>query len=137
MLELRTLREIQKLVHDLRTPLATMQGLSSQSERMVRDPAICEYQQRITESVESMNHMTLEILCEDRKYVVETETLFRLISPYSAASERLLGMIRARITAASRRCSKAEVPASFPWTTIYVCGKRPGRHRTLYRLRRG
>lgn len=37
-IEMRSFREIQNLVHDLKTPLTTIQGLAGLSEELVEDP---------------------------------------------------------------------------------------------------
>ncbi len=103
VLELRTLREIQNLVHDLKTPLTTVQGLSSLTELIAEDPRIREYQQRITGAVESMNNMISEILYEDRKNEVDTETLMKLISSYSTVNDQMQNMIQYHNACPGRR----------------------------------
>lgn len=78
-LELRSLRETQNLVHDLKTPLTTIQGLSSLTTMLVDDSKIIEYQNKITSSVDLMNSMISEILYEDKKTVVEIRKLFDIL----------------------------------------------------------
>lgn len=61
-LEARSRAEMQQLVHDLKTPLMTVQGLVSLIG-LTNDPAkTAEYTARIEQSVERMNHMISEIL---------------------------------------------------------------------------
>jgi len=78
-LELRTFSEIQNLVHDLKTPLTTIQGLSSLCELMEENEEIKEYQKRISSSVDKMSIMITEILNEDSKIITTTEKLFKLV----------------------------------------------------------
>ena len=42
-IEMRSFREIQNLVHDLKTPLTTIQGLAGLSEELVEDPKLAKY----------------------------------------------------------------------------------------------
>jgi len=93
-LELRTLKEIQNLVHDLKTPLTTVQGLASLCELLEKDEKIREYQSRIVSSVDSMNGMISEILYEDRKNMVTVQELFNIISTYVAINEKMNREVR-------------------------------------------
>lgn len=93
-LELRTLKEIQNLVHDLKTPLTTVQGLASLCELLEKDDRIKEYQSRIVSSVDSMNSMISEILYEDRKNIVTVRELFNTISTYIAINEKMSREVR-------------------------------------------
>ena len=74
-LRLRSLSEVQFLVHDLKSPLTTMQGLVSLSAMMEHDPRIAEYLERISDATTNMNEMISEILYEDRKSEVPTGEL--------------------------------------------------------------
>lgn len=76
--EMRTFREIQNLVHDLKAPLTTIEGLASLTRLMSEDPKVIEYQERICSSSEKMSHMISEILYEDKKGYVETDTLMKM-----------------------------------------------------------
>jgi len=78
-LQLRSFREVQNLVHDLKTPLTTVQGLVSLSEMMEQDEQLREYLAKISGSVSSMGIMISEILYEDRKSEVTTEELMRSV----------------------------------------------------------
>ena len=77
-LTLRSFGEVQSLVHDLKTPLTTVQGLVSLSELMETDPKIRQYLARISNSVTGMSQMISEILYEDKRTVLTTDELFRL-----------------------------------------------------------
>lgn len=88
-LELRTLKEIQNLVHDLKTPLTTIQGLASLSEYLEKDERIGEYQSRIMASVDTMNGMISEILYEDKKTSVSVKEILKAISSYVAINETI------------------------------------------------
>jgi Signal transduction histidine kinase len=76
-LEARSRAEMQQLVHDLKTPLMTVQGLVSLIG-MTNDPAkTAEYTSRIEQSVERMNHMISEILHPETRRRVAGEELAR------------------------------------------------------------
>ena len=77
-IEMRSFREIQNLVHDLKTPLTTIQGLAGLSEELVEDPKLAKYQRRIVNACDRMGQMVSEILYEDRMSLVPTERLLRL-----------------------------------------------------------
>lgn len=65
--ESRSGREVLHLVHDLKTPLASIEGLVSLMEIRWPDPKMHEYCQSIYNSIHSMSNMVSEILFEDRK----------------------------------------------------------------------
>lgn len=58
----RSQSEMQALVHDLKTPLTTVQGLVGVLGMTQTDPKALEYVRRIEQSVERMDHMISEIL---------------------------------------------------------------------------
>lgn len=78
-LKMRSHSEVQSLVHDLKTPLTTVQGLISLAEMMEENDLIKEYYDKITVSINSMNMMISEILYEDTKSLFTTEELFLLV----------------------------------------------------------
>ena len=63
--EARVFQELHSLVHDLKTPLMTIQGLSSLIGLMVDSPKLQEYVQKIEQAVENVNKMISEILYDD------------------------------------------------------------------------
>ncbi|AFM43334.1 histidine kinase [Desulfosporosinus acidiphilus SJ4] len=65
--ESRSGREVLHLVHDLKTPLAAIEGLVSLMETRWPDQKMQEYCQTIYRSINSMSAMVSEILYEDRK----------------------------------------------------------------------
>ena len=65
--ESRSGREVLHLVHDIKTPLATIEGLVSLMEIRWPDPKMQEYCQTIYGSINSLSKMVSEILYEDRK----------------------------------------------------------------------
>ncbi|MDQ7095626.1 HAMP domain-containing sensor histidine kinase [Desulfosporosinus sp. PR] len=73
--ESRAGREVLHLVHDLKTPLATIEGLVSLIESRWPDPKMQEYCQTIYGSINSMSTMVSEILYEDRKNWCELKEL--------------------------------------------------------------
>ncbi|MCO1603037.1 sensor histidine kinase [Desulfosporosinus nitroreducens] len=77
--ESRSGREVLHLVHDLKTPLATIEGLVSLMEIRWPDPKMREYCQTIYGSINSMSKMVSEILYEDRKNWCELKELIDYI----------------------------------------------------------
>jgi len=60
----RSFQEIKHLVHDLKTPLVTIQGLNEVIGLKVDDPQIKSYTKKISNSVEKVSSMITEILHE-------------------------------------------------------------------------
>ncbi len=60
----RSFQEIKHLVHDLKTPLVTIQGLNEVIGLKVDDPQIKSYTSKISNSVEKVSSMITEILHE-------------------------------------------------------------------------
>lgn len=92
-LELRTYSEIQHVVHDLKTPLTTIIGLSSLSELQSEDPQIREYQDRILRSSEQMNGMIGEILNEEQVRLVSIQGLIKQTSSFASVNEALASIM--------------------------------------------
>lgn len=78
-LRLRSYSEVQSLVHDLKTPLTTVQGLVNLAEMMEQDAQIREYLGKISGSVTVINSMISEILYENRKNELTTDELIRTV----------------------------------------------------------
>jgi len=74
-IENRTTEEIQSLVHDLKTPLTSMQGLSSVVELKTKDPYIKELNNKISKSADNMNEMISQILHENTKIIIKINSL--------------------------------------------------------------
>jgi two-component system, sporulation sensor kinase B len=66
-IESRSGREVLQLVHDLKTPLTSIEGLISLIDMRVKDGKIKEYCRIISQSIASMSEMISEMLYEDRK----------------------------------------------------------------------
>lgn len=77
--ESRSGREVLHLVHDLKTPLASIGGLVSLMEIRWSDPKIKEYCQAVYGSIHSMNNMISEILYEDQRAWCEVQELIDYI----------------------------------------------------------
>lgn len=78
-LKMRNFSEVQSLVHDLKSPLTTMQGLVTLAELMEENPLIREYFQKISSAMTTMNLMITEILHENSRTRMTTEELMRMI----------------------------------------------------------
>ena len=73
---MRSTTEAQSLVHDLKSPLTTVQGLISLAEMMEENPLIREYFAKITRALSNMSVMISEILYENRKKPLNMDDLF-------------------------------------------------------------
>ncbi|MCT4606523.1 MAG: HAMP domain-containing histidine kinase [Marinisporobacter sp.] len=78
-LEARTSQEIQNLVHDLKTPLMSIQTLVSVMELMINNQQIQRYLSKINISVDKLNAMISEILYENNKSIICIEELFEIV----------------------------------------------------------
>ncbi|ODA40532.1 HAMP domain-containing sensor histidine kinase [Desulfosporosinus sp. BG] len=88
--ESRSGREVLHLVHDLKTPLATVEGLVSLMEIRWPDPKMQEYCQTIYGSIQAMSRMVSEILYEDRKNWCELKELIDYIRASRLSGTNLL-----------------------------------------------
>ncbi|GAV23883.1 HAMP domain-containing sensor histidine kinase [Carboxydothermus pertinax] len=77
--EARVFQELHSLVHDLKTPLMTIQGLNSLIGLMVDTPKLKEYVQKIEQAVENVNKMVSEILYDDVRKVITVEDLINYV----------------------------------------------------------
>ncbi len=72
----RYFSEIKHLVHDLKTPLVTIQGLSGVIAMKINDRDISCYTEKIFDSADKMSEMISEILYKDKKRKINIEKLF-------------------------------------------------------------
>lgn len=72
----RYFSEIKHLVHDLKTPLVTIQGLSGVIDLKLKNEKIHKYTEKISSSADKMCQMISEILYEDKKRKISLEELF-------------------------------------------------------------
>lgn len=85
--ESRYLKEIKHLVHDLKTPLVSIQGLSGVIKFKVTDSKVIEYAERISGSAEKMSLMISEILYDDAMREMTISELFNFISSQLSPEE--------------------------------------------------
>ncbi len=78
-LKMRNSSEVQSLVHDLKSPLTTAEGLISLAEMMEEDELLREYFQKISSSLRSMGLMISEILYENKKAPMEVGDLMHMV----------------------------------------------------------
>jgi len=78
-LESRYYREIKNLVHDLKTPLTTIQGLSGLIKLGVEEKKAKEYAEKIINTTDKMNLIISEVLLEDKKSIIEIKELFSFV----------------------------------------------------------
>ncbi|WP_209125589.1 sensor histidine kinase KdpD [Alkalihalobacillus sp. BA299] len=74
-LQSRSGREALHLVHDLKTPLTTIEGLNSLIQMKTNNPKIKEYSDYISQAIESTSGMVSEILHEHRRNWCSLEKL--------------------------------------------------------------
>jgi len=86
-LQSRTSQEMQSLVHDLKTPLTSIQALASVSGMMTEDSRLKLYMEKIVESVDNMNQMVSEILYEEKKGIISTSELFEYVFSQIVSNE--------------------------------------------------
>ncbi|RNB87697.1 sensor histidine kinase [Brevibacillus fluminis] len=86
MAEARSGQEVLFLVHDLKTPLTSIQGLVSLIELKVDDKEIRSYTEIIEQSISSMNEMISDILFEKMRRMVPVREILNTVE-----SERLSG----------------------------------------------
>lgn len=90
-LENRALREMQSLVHDLKTPLTTIQGLADViSMGDVQEP-VREYAHYISETSNKMSVMITELLKDDVRQVVSAAELVEYAAAHMPQLNRLCG----------------------------------------------
>lgn len=91
MAEARSGQEALFLVHDLKTPLTAIGGLSSLISMRVNDEKVRTYSKKIDQSIDLMNKMISEILFEERRtFVSVQEILDTVTSTRLSGSEDLL-----------------------------------------------
>ena len=78
-LHMRSASEAQSLVHDLKTPLTTIQGLVGLAEMMEENSLIQDYLSRISRASESMRVMISDILHEEHLSPVPVARLLKNI----------------------------------------------------------
>jgi two-component system sporulation sensor kinase B len=72
-------REVLHLVHDLKTPLTSVEGLISLIEMRVEDEKLKEYCRMSSSSIASMSEMISEMLYEERKSWVRLSDLLNYV----------------------------------------------------------
>ncbi|HEY8495636.1 MAG TPA: HAMP domain-containing sensor histidine kinase [Limnochordales bacterium] len=87
-LEARSRAEMQRLVHDLKTPLTTVQGLLSLIAMTEDHTKTAEYVERVVQAVERMNHMISEILHPETRRRVSGGELVRMLHSHVSGAHR-------------------------------------------------
>ncbi|WP_018132982.1 sensor histidine kinase [Effusibacillus pohliae] len=80
MAEARSGQEVLFLVHDLKTPLTSIGGLSSLINMRVDDEKVRTYSQKIEQSITVMSEMISEILFADRKKLVSVQEILDTVT---------------------------------------------------------
>lgn len=93
VLQARGAREMQALVHDLKTPLTAVQGLAEVVREISRDEAVREYADKILSSAERMNTMISQILRGDARRTVSAEEFVEYLKA-SLPVEKTRGRVR-------------------------------------------
>ena len=90
--ENRSLREMQSLVHDLKTPLTAIQGLAGVLSIASESEQHRQYASRIVTSCENMSKMISEMLCDDTRQKICSKDLLE----YAAAHVPELSRVKYR-----------------------------------------
>lgn len=83
----RYFSEIKHLVHDLKTPLVTIQGLSGVIAMKIKNKKIQQYTEKISDSADKMSQMISEILYDNKKRKISLEELFDFLKIQLAIEE--------------------------------------------------
>lgn len=81
--EVRLLQEMHALVHDLKTPLMTIQGLSSLLGLATENAKVQEYCGKIAASVDNVNEMVSEILYDDVRKVINVSDFLNYVRAHA------------------------------------------------------
>lgn len=87
-------KEMLSLVHDLKTPLMTIQGLNSLVAMKVEDAKISEYTHRITQGVDRLNDMISEMLYDEMRKKVTVDQLIDYVRAHVVARITTRGTIK-------------------------------------------
>ncbi|GGE29011.1 ATPase [Pullulanibacillus camelliae] len=91
VLESRVFKEVHTLVHDLKTPLVSIEGLTSLIEMVLpHHEKMKAYSNRIQGSVQKMKEMIAEILREDVRTQVQVKELFDYATSHTVLSHPLI-----------------------------------------------
>ena len=85
--EMRCDREMQSLVHDLKSPLTTIQGLASLTCSMTEDATVQRYQQRLSDAAERMGRMISEILYADQREEIDMAMFVKRVLSHFSSNE--------------------------------------------------
>lgn len=91
LVESKMHEEINSLVHDLKTPLSTLEGLSSLIKMRMRpndEAYLTNYLNRMGDSIQKMNDMISEILYEDTKQPISPKELVEYVTSHLILAEK-------------------------------------------------
>lgn len=91
LVESKVYEEVNSLVHDLKTPLSTIEGLSSLIKMRLQHKAetsIDNYLDRMGGSIQKMNDMISEILYEDIKQPISVKELLEYVTSHLILAEQ-------------------------------------------------
>ncbi|UFT98494.1 HAMP domain-containing histidine kinase [Radiobacillus kanasensis] len=95
LIESKVYQEIHSLVHDLKTPLVSVEGLLSLIQMKYpyeKDPKLKDYLDRVDGSIQKMSDMISEILYEDIKRNISVSELMNYVTSHLALDEQLIDM---------------------------------------------
>jgi len=84
----RYFQEVKHLVHDLKTPLFTIQGLSGAIDMMVENPKVANFTEKISDSVERISSMISEVLHEKKLSVIKVKEITDFLKTYLSLEEQ-------------------------------------------------
>ena len=83
----RSFQELKHLVHDLKTPLVTIQGLNEVIGLKVDDPQIRSYTEHVSNSVEKVSSMITEILHESTLKPIHVKDIIDFVKVHLSLEE--------------------------------------------------
>ncbi|WP_096273145.1 sensor histidine kinase [Paucisalibacillus globulus] len=96
LVESKLHEEINSLVHDLKTPLTTMEGLSSLIKMRLEksgETSIKNYLERMGSSIQKMNDMISEILYEHNKQPISIKELLEYVTSHLILAEQNIEIV--------------------------------------------
>jgi signal transduction histidine kinase len=96
LVESKVHEEINSLVHDLKTPLSTLEGLSSLIKLRIKgreESSIKEYLDRMGSAIQKMNDMISEILYENIKQPISIKELLEYVTSHLILSDENIEII--------------------------------------------
>lgn len=84
----RYFQEVKHLVHDLKTPLATIQGLNGVIAMIVKDQRVKNHTDKISTSVEKISSIISEILHDNKLSIIDVREITDFLKTYLSLEDQ-------------------------------------------------